>query len=83
MKIAISELDRPKIRDLDFTVSEEIIGGDSSIQFSAKAFANGDLSFSKIDGNGWSLKIKTKKGTYDFTLDSQFTLPTFEAVKLC
>ena len=71
MKIAISELDRPEIRNLDSSASEEIIGGDTSIKLSAEAFADGDITFTKTDGNGWSLKVETEKGRFDFTLGSQ------------
>ena len=72
MKIAISELDRPEIRNLDSSAGEEIIGGDTSIKLSAEAFADGDITFTKTDRNSWSLKVETEKSRFDFTLSSQF-----------
>ena len=81
MKIAISELNQPEIRDLDSTRGGEIIGGKTLIELSANAIAEGgDINFTRIETGGWKFQFKTDKGTLDLTLGGQLAIAaSFEA----
>lgn len=81
MKIAISELERSQIRDLDRTAGGEIIGGDTSVRLFAEAIAEGgDFNFTRIETGAWKFQFKTKKGTFDIALGGQAAIAaTFEA----
>ena len=74
MKIAISELERPEIRDLDSTAAGEITGGETSVELFAEAIAEGDFSVTRIETGGWNFQFKTDLGTLDITLGGQLAL---------
>lgn len=60
--MAISELERSPICELDSTVGGEIIGGKTSVNLFAEAIAEGgDFNFTRIETGGWKLQFNAMK----------------------
>ena len=61
MKIAISEIEpqhiSDRISDLDLTVGETIVGGDTQVEVFAGSYAAGDFAVTKSDANVYNLEF--------------------------
>ena len=74
MKISISELDRPEIRNLDSTAGGEIIGGATEVAIFTESFAEGDIAITKSDANVYNFSFKNKLGEYNLSFGFGYSL---------